>query len=83
MVADSLEGGSREGATTLVIDHRKSLPGRGAWLHPSQSCVAAAVRRQSFGPALRVRGLTVDPNDLAEIFGEGGQEGSAASQTGE
>ncbi|GAA4741108.1 YlxR family protein [Gordonia alkaliphila] len=54
----------------LVIDHRKNLPGRGAWLHPSESCVTTAVRRRAFGPALRVRGLTVDPADLAEIFGE-------------
>ncbi|AVM00433.1 DUF448 domain-containing protein [Gordonia iterans] len=64
----------------LVIDHRRNLPGRGAWLHPSQSCVAAAVRRQAFGPALRVRGLKVQPDDLAELFGVAGHEGSAGSQ---
>lgn len=57
-------------ASELVIDHRKNLPGRGAWLHPSESCVTTAVRRRAFGPALRVQGLTVQPEDLAEIFDE-------------
>ncbi|MFT3662715.1 MAG: YlxR family protein [Gordonia sp. (in: high G+C Gram-positive bacteria)] len=73
-------GDDSDNGVRLVIDRRKSLPGRGAWLHPSQSCVTAAVRRQAFGPALRVRGLKVHPDDLVEIFGEAGHEGSAGSQ---
>ncbi len=54
----------------LAIDHRRNLPGRGAWLHPTRDCVSAAVRRQAFGPALRVRGLKAHADDFAEIFGE-------------
>ncbi|WP_144877346.1 YlxR family protein [Microbacterium sp. 1.5R] len=41
---------------TLVIDERAVLPGRGAWLHPTQECMDAAVRRRAFGRALRVSG---------------------------
>ena len=83
VVADRGASGSGNGTTTLVIDHRKNLPGRGAWLHPTESCVTTAVRRQAFGPALRLRGLTVQRSDLAEIFGGDGHEDSNGSQTGE
>lgn len=83
VVVDPGDRSSGNGTTRLVIDHRKNLPGRGAWLHPSQSCVAAAVRRQAFGPALRLRGLTAQRSDFAEIFGGDGHEDSIGSQTGE
>ncbi|MFM9376305.1 YlxR family protein [Gordonia sp. VNK21] len=83
MVRDDSAGPSGTGGPVLVVDHRKNLPGRGAWLHPTQDCVLAAVRRKAFGPALRARGLTVTPDDLAEIFGGAGPEGSAGNQTGE
>ncbi|MDR0959737.1 MAG: YlxR family protein [Propionibacteriaceae bacterium] len=35
-----------------VVPGRKR-PGRGAWLHPSRSCVEQALRRRSIGRALR------------------------------
>ena len=38
----------------LVPDLRRCLPGRGAWLHPTEDCFALAVRRRAFGRALRV-----------------------------
>lgn len=38
----------------LVIDERASLPGRGAWVHPTSECMDAAVRRRAFVRALRV-----------------------------
>ncbi|MFJ4252890.1 YlxR family protein [Microbacterium sp. NPDC090003] len=38
----------------LIIDERAVLPGRGAWMHPSQECMASALRRRAFGRALRV-----------------------------
>ena len=53
----------------VVVDIRGTMPGRGAWLHPSEQCVALAVRRKAFGSALRVRGLTVHPEDLTEVVG--------------
>ncbi|WP_084697024.1 YlxR family protein [Glaciibacter superstes] len=40
----------------LVVDETATLPGRGAWLHPTVSCFQDAVRRRAFGRALRVTG---------------------------
>jgi hypothetical protein len=37
----------------LVIDHQKSLPGRGAWLHPGSNCFELAATRRAFARALR------------------------------
>ncbi|MEY7973757.1 YlxR family protein [Saccharomonospora xinjiangensis] len=41
----------------LVVDERRRLPGRGAWLHPHPDCLAKAERRRAFPRALRVRGM--------------------------
>lgn len=38
----------------LIIDERAVMPGRGAWLHPTQECMDAALRRRAFVRALRV-----------------------------
>ncbi|RLK47540.1 YlxR family protein [Microbacterium telephonicum] len=40
----------------LVADERAALPGRGAWVHDTDTCVDAALRRRAFGRALRVSG---------------------------
>jgi predicted RNA-binding protein YlxR (DUF448 family) len=37
----------------LVIDHQKSLAGRGAWLHPGSNCFELAITRRAFSRALR------------------------------
>jgi predicted RNA-binding protein YlxR (DUF448 family) len=59
----------------VEIDYRKTLPGRGAWLHPSADCVEAAVRRKAFSRALRVDGITVDPDGLvASLITAGGED---------
>ena len=42
--------------STLVPDERASMPGRGAWVHDTQECVDAAIRRRAFVRALRVSG---------------------------
>ncbi|WP_434811726.1 YlxR family protein [Microbacterium sp. bgisy189] len=44
----------------LVPDERAVLPGRGAWVHDTESCVDAAIRRRAFGRALRVSGPLSD-----------------------
>ncbi|GGL95495.1 YlxR family protein [Nakamurella endophytica] len=44
-------------AGELVPDHRRRLPGRGAWLHPDRRCLDEAERRRAFGRALRQPGL--------------------------
>jgi predicted RNA-binding protein YlxR (DUF448 family) len=40
----------------LLPDPRGRLPGRGAHLHPSEQCLASAVRRKAFARALRLAG---------------------------
>jgi predicted RNA-binding protein YlxR (DUF448 family) len=37
----------------LVLDSTRTLPGRGAWVHPDAACVAKAVRSRAFSRALR------------------------------
>jgi predicted RNA-binding protein YlxR (DUF448 family) len=36
-----------------VPDHRGTLPGRGAYVHPALACLDLAVRRRAFGRALK------------------------------
>ncbi|WP_290707449.1 YlxR family protein [Gordonia defluvii] len=64
----------------VEIDHRKTQPGRGAWLHPSADCVSAAVRRRAFGSALRVDGLAVDPVGLIASLNSAGDGGQSEEQ---
>ncbi|WP_263120328.1 YlxR family protein [Cellulomonas sp. RIT-PI-Y] len=40
----------------LVVDVTRSLPGRGAWLHPEPLCLELAERRRAFPRALRIAG---------------------------
>jgi uncharacterized protein len=55
----------REGSSepVLVVDTRRSMPGRGAWLHPDRACLDLAQRRRAFGRALRLAG----PPDLGAV----------------
>ncbi|MGW7362972.1 YlxR family protein [Streptomyces sp. NPDC054841] len=46
-----------------VPDHRGTLPGRGAYLHPASVCLDMAVRRRAFPRAFRVQG----PLDTADV----------------
>jgi hypothetical protein len=46
-----------------VPDHRGTLPGRGAYVHPDTACIDLAVRRRAFTRAFRTRG----PFDCAEL----------------
>jgi predicted RNA-binding protein YlxR (DUF448 family) len=43
---------AREGE--VVVDASATLPGRGAWVHPTRECIDSAIRRKAFGRALRV-----------------------------
>ncbi|WP_307835866.1 YlxR family protein [Phycicoccus sonneratiae] len=45
--------GQGEHGLAVVPDPERRRPGRGAWLHPSVSCLDLAVRRKAFGRALR------------------------------
>ena len=44
------------GEYAAVVDTGSSLPGRGAWLHPSPQCAQQAIRRRAFTKALRIAG---------------------------
>ena len=44
------------GEHAVTVDAARRLPGRGAWLHPTQVCLDAAIRRQAFARALRITG---------------------------
>ncbi|MEU6708710.1 YlxR family protein [Streptomyces wuyuanensis] len=46
-----------------VPDHRGTLPGRGAYVHPASVCLDLAVRRRAFPRALRVQG-PLDTEDV-------------------
>ncbi|WP_460946763.1 YlxR family protein [Okibacterium endophyticum] len=39
----------------LVVDESATLPGRGAWLHPTRECFRLALKKRAFGRALRVK----------------------------
>lgn len=45
-----------DGSRVVVLDHRRSMPGRGLWLHPDEQCLELAVRRSAFARATRPRG---------------------------
>jgi predicted RNA-binding protein YlxR (DUF448 family) len=40
----------------LALDLRRSLPGRGAWVHRDLGCLGKAERKRAFAKALRKRG---------------------------
>nr|WP_267127875.1 YlxR family protein [Demequina iriomotensis] len=42
-----------------VVDQHRSMPGRGAWLHPDPDCLALAVKRRALVRALRATELDV------------------------
>jgi predicted RNA-binding protein YlxR (DUF448 family) len=58
----------------VVVDQRRTLPGRGAWLHPDPQCLRQAMRRKAVGSALvnrrdvEQRARIVDPEQLADQF---------------
>ncbi|SFQ05392.1 hypothetical protein SAMN05421810_104319 [Amycolatopsis arida] len=55
LAAELLRVVARDGH--VVVDERRRLPGRGAWLHRSPECLAKAERRRVFPRALRVSGV--------------------------
>ena len=47
----------------MVVDEGRSMPGRGAWLHPDPGCLETAERRRALGRALRNAAL-LDVSDV-------------------
>ncbi|WP_306739500.1 YlxR family protein [Arthrobacter sp. B0490] len=56
VVAQPIDGG-----LVAVIDERRRLSGRGAWLHPDPACMETAVKRKAFHRAFR------GPVDTAQL----------------
>ena len=58
---------AENGQSAVSVDTRRCHPGRGAWLHPDDRCLTAAIRRRTFGRALRITG-TPDTSAVVEHF---------------
>lgn len=50
----------RDGVPHAVLDASRSLPGRGAWLHVEQKCLAAALKKGAFNRAFRTKVSTAE-----------------------
>ncbi|RCK70495.1 YlxR family protein [Desertihabitans brevis] len=57
---------ARPGTVEVLVDRRRSLPGRGAYVHPDPACTELAVRRRAIGRALRLEG--VDPTQVSDLL---------------
>ena len=63
------------GVSAMVVDEGRSMPGRGAWLHPDPGCLETAERRRALGRALRNAGLS-DVSDVRRYIEHLGMEGT-------
>ncbi|MGA3153717.1 MAG: YlxR family protein [Streptosporangiaceae bacterium] len=75
----------------IVPDVTRRLPGRGAYLHPVQGCLARARRRKAIPRALRLPGPLPDgkvaeylatPSPGLSLPGLDGQDGQTDGQVG-
>jgi predicted RNA-binding protein YlxR (DUF448 family) len=53
----------------VVTDDSATLPGRGAWLHPTSTCCESAVKRRAFERALKVNS-PLDTGALLSVLAE-------------
>ena len=61
LVRLTLAPDAADGTSRVVVDERRALPGRGAWLHRDAACFEQAVRRRVLPRAFRTQGqLDVD-----------------------
>lgn len=63
------------GVSAMVVDEGRSMPGRGAWLHPDPGCLETAERRRALGRALRNAGMS-DVSDVRRYIEQLGMEGA-------
>ncbi|MDY6998263.1 MAG: YlxR family protein [Actinomycetota bacterium] len=71
--------GSGNDQVAVTVDAARTLPGRGAWLHPDPECLHAAVRRRAFGRALRITG-SPDITAVTERFAHGQRPDAAVTR---
>lgn len=48
------------GVKTVVVDTRRCIAGRGAWLHPDPACLSLAIKKRAFNRAFRGEAETAD-----------------------
>ncbi len=60
-----VQSGAAAQNPVVVADEAAVLPGRGAYVHPTQACFENAVKRRAFGRALRIDPRT--PPDTANL----------------
>ena len=53
----------------IVIDHKQTATGRGAWLHPNRECFSTAIARKAVARALRVPAW-IDSSSLTDFATE-------------
>jgi len=68
------------GQCAVTVDEAGNLPGRGAWLHPDDRCLQAAIRRRAFGRALRITGSPDTSAVVAYVEKSTGQTSPAREQ---
>ncbi|WP_432544906.1 YlxR family protein [Kineococcus sp. SYSU DK002] len=69
-------------AGALLVDVRRSLPGRGAWLHHSTACLELADKRRAWPRALR-RTAPLDPSGVRSFLGSSPHEAVVSTTTDE
>ena len=69
------------GEYAAIVDTSRSLPGRGAWLHPAPQCAQQAIRRRAFTRALRIAG-PLDTSGVVEHLESLGTPYSPGNRTG-
>ncbi|WP_268243666.1 YlxR family protein [Arthrobacter sp. AQ5-05] len=63
---------SETGEPEALVDLRRRMPGRGAWLHPNPDCLQLAIKRRAIVRALPGVGNVSDvESQLAELSCEG------------
>ena len=71
----------RDGASTVVLDERRILPGRGAWLHPDLECWDLATRRTALLRALRTT-ARIDQDGITSALRALSRENESAPDPG-
>ncbi|WP_231687174.1 YlxR family protein [Arthrobacter alpinus] len=67
-----MRSASETGEPEALVDLRRRMPGRGAWLHPSPDCLQLAIKRRAIVRALPGVGNVSDvESQLAELSCEG------------
>ena len=52
----------------VVMDHSRTLSGRGAWVHPSIDCLETALTRKAIGRSLRNSTVAIDGDALRQAL---------------